>query len=299
MPIPVPTLDDRTFEQLVAEGRSLIPRYSREWTNHNLSDPGIALLELFAYLTETTNFQLDQIPDASIAQFLQLIGICRQRTAGQSEAIDQTIERALNAIAQVTRAVTAADFDILARQVAEEAGTRLARTALTSYRDVACAPLDDSEEAPLSALLIVVPDDPVNPVPRPTQELTDTIFRRLLSHRLLTTRFHVIGPEYVVINVELALVRKPGSRLTPRDVERAIRDYLHPLQGGPDRQGWPFGRPVYYSEMFQQLESLPQVDHVETLTLSTSRPGELHEEGVHIPAQALIAVQVVRIDVTD
>jgi hypothetical protein len=299
MPISVPTLDDRTFEQLVAEGRSLIPRYSREWTNHNPSDPGIALLELFAYLTETTNFQLDQIPDASIARFLQLIGICRQRTAGQSEAIDQTIERALNAVAQVTRAVTAVDFDILARQAAEEAGTRLARTALTSYRDVACAPLDGSEEAPLAALLIVVPDDPVNPTPRPTQELTDAIFRRLLAHRLLTTRFHVIGPEYVEINIELALVRKPGSHLTPRDMERTIRDFLHPLQGGLDRQGWPFGRPVYYSEMFQQLESLPQVDHVETLALSTRRPGALSAEGVHIPAQALVVVQVVRIDVTD
>jgi hypothetical protein len=295
----VPSLDDRTFEQLVAEGRSLIPRYSREWTNHNLSDPGIALLELFAYLTETVNFQLDQIPDASLARFLQLLDICRQQTAGQPEAIDQTLEQALNALAQVTRAVTSADFDMLARQVAMEAGTRLARTALTSYRDVACAPLDSLAEAPLAALLIVVPDDPVNPTPRPTQALTDTIFHRLLSHRLLATRFHVIGPTYVAIDIELTLVRKSASRLSPRDVESAIRAFLHPLQGGPDRQGWPFGRPVYYSELFQQLGSLPQVDHVESLTLSTSPPGEISDEGVHLPAQALVFAQSMRIDVTD
>jgi hypothetical protein len=299
MPIPVPTLDDRTFEQLVTEGRSLIPRYSKEWTNHNPSDPGITLLELLAYLTETTNFQLDQIPDASIARFLELVDICRQSTAGQPEAIDQTLERALNTIGQVNRAVTAADFDVLARQAASVAGTPLARTALTSYRDVACAPPDHPEQAPLATLLIVVPDEPVNSTPMPALELTDAIFRRLTSHRLLTTRVHVIGPEYVEVDVALALVRKPGSHLTPSDVERAIRSFLHPLQGGPDRQGWPFGRPVYYSEMFQQLESLPQVDHVETLTLSTRPPGELTEEGVKIPGQALIFVREVRVQVAD
>ena len=45
MPLPIPVLDDRTFDQLVAEGRSLIPRYTRVWTNHNVSDSGITLLE--------------------------------------------------------------------------------------------------------------------------------------------------------------------------------------------------------------------------------------------------------------
>jgi hypothetical protein len=299
MPIPVPTLDDRTFEQLVTEGRSLIPRYSKEWTNHNPSDPGITLLELLAYLTETTNFQLDQIPDASIARFLELVDICRQSTAGQLEAIDQTLERALNTIGQVTRAVTAADFDVLARQAAAAAGTPLARTALTSSRDVACAPPDHPEQAPLATLLIVVPDEAVNSTPTPALALTDAIFRRLTSHRLLTTRFHVIGPEYVEVEVELALVRKPGSNLTPRDVEQAVRGFLHALRGGPDRRGWPFGRPVYYSEMFQQLESLPQVDHVEKLTLSTRPPGELTAEGVKIPGEALVFVREVRVQVAD
>jgi hypothetical protein len=299
MPIPVPILDDRTFEQLVTEGRSLIPRYSKEWTNHNPSDPGITLLELLAYLTETTNFQLDQVPDASIARFLQLLDVCRHSMAGQPEAIDQTLERALNTIAQVTRAVTAADFDVLTRQAAEDEGTPLARTALTSYWDVACAPPDHPEQAPLAALLIVVPDEPVNPTPRPTLELTDKIFCSLTAHRLLTTRFHVIGPEYVEVNVEIALVRKPESRLASGDVERTVRNFLHPLRGGPDGQGWPFGRPVYYSEMFQQLESLPQVDHVETLTLRTRPPGKLTEDGVEIPGEGLVFAGQVQVRVTD
>ena len=47
-----PILDDRTYEQLRDELVRRIPVYTPEWTDHNESDPGIALLELFAYLGE-------------------------------------------------------------------------------------------------------------------------------------------------------------------------------------------------------------------------------------------------------
>src|SRR5690349_4133941 len=52
MPLPLPNLDDRSYTDLVEEARRLIPTYAPEWTNHNPSDPGIMLIELFAYLTE-------------------------------------------------------------------------------------------------------------------------------------------------------------------------------------------------------------------------------------------------------
>jgi hypothetical protein len=299
MPLPVPHLDDRRFEQLVTEGRSLIPHYSREWTNHNPSDPGMTLLELFAWLTEAAFYQLNQIPDTSIEHFLRLIAVCRERVAGQPEAIDQTLARALESIARVNRTVTAADFEVLAQALGEQAGTRLGRTALTLYRDTACAPPDHPEAAPLAALIIVVPDEPDKPTPSPTTALTDTIYHGLTRHRLLTTRLHVVGPEYVGVKVEVTLVRKPGSGLTPSEVAQAIRDFLHPLRGGPEGRGWPFGRTVYYSEMFQRLERMPKVDHVTILRLS--RPGgpTAEGEGVAIPPQALVFAAEVTVTVRD
>src|SRR5207253_6562929 len=69
MPLPIPHLDDRTFDDLVAEGRSLIPRYSATWTNFNVSDPGITLMELLAYLVESAIFELDQVPPETIVRF--------------------------------------------------------------------------------------------------------------------------------------------------------------------------------------------------------------------------------------
>ena len=52
MPIQLPNLDNRQFTDLMEEALALIPTYAPEWTNHNPADPGITLLELFAYLTE-------------------------------------------------------------------------------------------------------------------------------------------------------------------------------------------------------------------------------------------------------
>ena len=52
--IPTPRLDDRTFKDLVDEAIRLIPQYCPDWTNFNPTDPGITLIELFAWLTEMT-----------------------------------------------------------------------------------------------------------------------------------------------------------------------------------------------------------------------------------------------------
>ena len=52
MALQAPNLDDRTFQDLVREARAMIPRYCPEWTDHNLSDPGITLIELFAWMVE-------------------------------------------------------------------------------------------------------------------------------------------------------------------------------------------------------------------------------------------------------
>ena len=74
MSLPIPSLDDRRFQDFVDEAKRLIPRYCPEWTDHNVSDPGITLLELFAWLTEQYIFRLNQVPDKNMLTFLNLIG---------------------------------------------------------------------------------------------------------------------------------------------------------------------------------------------------------------------------------
>lgn len=88
MPLQAPNLDDRRFADIVREARTLIPRYAPEWTDHNESDPGITLLELFAWLTEMMLFRLNQVPDLNYIKFLQLLGI--ELTPAQAARADLT-----------------------------------------------------------------------------------------------------------------------------------------------------------------------------------------------------------------
>ena len=84
-----PILDDRTYEQLREELVERIPVYTPEWTNHNESDPGIALLELFAYLGESLLYRFNQIPDTTKIEFLRLLGVA-PRTARPAQALVAT-----------------------------------------------------------------------------------------------------------------------------------------------------------------------------------------------------------------
>ncbi|MFN8075931.1 MAG: putative baseplate assembly protein [Kineosporiaceae bacterium] len=75
MTLPAPTLDDRRFQDLVDEAKRLIPRYCPQWTDHNVSDPGVAILELMAWMTEQTLYRLNRVPDRLYVKFLELVGI--------------------------------------------------------------------------------------------------------------------------------------------------------------------------------------------------------------------------------
>lgn len=73
--LPSSQLDDRNFNDLVEECLLRIPRYCPEWTDHNVSDPGITLVELFAWLTDQMLMRFNQIPRKNYVAFLELLGI--------------------------------------------------------------------------------------------------------------------------------------------------------------------------------------------------------------------------------
>ena len=73
--IPKINLDDRTFDDIFNDALRLIPRYCPEWTNHNTSDPGITLLELFSWMTEMTIYRLNKVPDKTYLSLLELMGL--------------------------------------------------------------------------------------------------------------------------------------------------------------------------------------------------------------------------------
>jgi predicted phage baseplate assembly protein len=69
-----PTVDPRSFQDLVDEAKRRIPQYCPEWTDHNVSDPGVMLVELFAWMVHLLTYRLNQVPDRDLRQLLELIG---------------------------------------------------------------------------------------------------------------------------------------------------------------------------------------------------------------------------------
>lgn len=86
MTLPAPNLDSRSFDDLVREARDRIPRFTPEWTNFNDSDPGMTLVKLHAWMTETILYELNRVPDLNYVKFLDLVGIApRPATAARTQ----------------------------------------------------------------------------------------------------------------------------------------------------------------------------------------------------------------------
>src|SRR5690349_2548131 len=130
MSVALTNLDDRRWADLVEEGRALIPFYSPGWTDHNVHDPGITLLELFAWLAEMDIFRLNRIPESHLRKFLALIGMHPNPPVAALAALnlgakaDEVLELprsvefdAVDAFGQLTRFRSLADLKVIASQI--------------------------------------------------------------------------------------------------------------------------------------------------------------------------------------
>src|SRR6187431_1370851 len=75
MAIAAPHLDDRRFQDLVDDAKRLVMDRCPTWTDHNVSDPGVTLIETFAFMTDQMLYRLNRVPDRLYVKFLELIGI--------------------------------------------------------------------------------------------------------------------------------------------------------------------------------------------------------------------------------
>ena len=75
MTLPVPNLDDRRFQDFVDDAKRMVQRRCPEWTDHNVSDPGVTLIEAFAAMADQIVYRLNRVPDLHYLKFLELIGV--------------------------------------------------------------------------------------------------------------------------------------------------------------------------------------------------------------------------------
>jgi hypothetical protein len=93
MPLQAPNLDDRRYQQLLDDSLARVPIHTPEWTNFNQSDPGVTIVQLFAFLTETLIYRANQIPDRNRIKFLQLLGVPLQPSSSAQGIVTFTNAR--------------------------------------------------------------------------------------------------------------------------------------------------------------------------------------------------------------
>jgi len=162
------------------------------------------------------------------------------------------------------RAVTAEDFAILARQtpgVPVHTAYALAQRALAADH----VTLEARDGA---VTVVVLPANANQETPQPSEAQLDAVCAHLNQRRLITTELYVTGPRYLPID-SLALTvraqRNADLQAVSDGIYTQLLAYFHPLHGGEDGTGWPFGEDVYLGNVYERLLQVSGVKRVVNL----------------------------------
>lgn len=189
------------------------------------------------------------------------------------ETLDDAKRRAPAAVRSRCRAVTTDDFEHFAKQAANVARARALPLFHPSYPGV---------QVPGVVTVVVVPDSD-DPRPVPSEGTLRTVCAYLDQRRLLTSEVYVVPPTYQQVTIAVEVTARDSADLAEvkRGVEASLLSYFHPLRGGEEGAGWPFGGTVYFSRVFHRVFSVPGVDAIDRLTITVD--GEQAPECRDVP----------------
>lgn len=178
----------------------------------------------------------------------------------EEETLDQAKQRAPAAIRARCRAVTSDDFEFFATQAANITRAKALPLRHPDFPGVA---------VPGVVTVVVVPDS-ADPEPRPSEGTLRTVCAYLDQRRLLTTEVYVAPPTYQEVSVRADVVADDGADLAvvQREVDQTLLTYFHPLRGGEDGLGWPFGGTISFSRTFQRVFSVAGVSSVSRVVIT-------------------------------
>lgn len=255
MPLNLPDLDDRSFEELTAEMRARIPASAPEWTDHNPSDPGITLLELFAYFGDALLYRLNRVSAENRWAFVRLLE-GPGWTRPDDDDLESALRQAVLGTRETTRATTPGDVELLSLG----ADPSVARAVAVPGRDLSTG---NPSPKPGHVSVIVLPESRAR-APMPNDGLLERVSSHIHERRLLGTRLHVVAPRYVPLRVHLRMVTLPGvdRGRVAADVSERLAEHFHPLRGGDEGTGWPLGGDAPVSDLYRIAEAVPGVDYV-------------------------------------
>lgn len=206
-----------------------------------------------AKLIKTLLGSIDGVDADKIGNLLPAVG------GREEETLDQAKLRAPRAIRSRGRAVTAQDFE----QLAIESGpVRRAKALALTH------PAFPGVKVPGVVSVIVVPDGTA-PKPTPSEGTLRVVCACLDKARLITTELYILPPTYRLVKVTTDVTADDRADLAEvkTDIQQALLQYFHPLTGGEDGQGWPFGGDIFYSRVYGRA-TVDGVQSIERLVIS-------------------------------
>jgi predicted phage baseplate assembly protein len=203
------------------------------------------------------------------------------------ERLHEAERRARLSLRARERAVTPEDFELLAGQAGNVRRARALPLAHPQFPGV---------RVPGAITVVVVPESD-SAAPSPSDALLRTVCEYLDARRLLTTEVFVVAPRYLALEVQAqVVVADDADRGAVKEkVEAALSEFLHPLKGGDERDGWPFGGALRYSKIVQRAF----VDGVESvLSLRLTLEGAAQPECRDVPIEANALLNLTGLEVT-
>jgi len=158
------------------------------------------------------------------------------------------------------------------------------------YTDVFGTPCYPSvRDIPGVVTVIIVPESE-EAKPMPSEGMMKTVCEHLNKHRLLTSEVYVIPAQYVKIKVEAEVIVGPeaDSMATKKELLENLNKFFHPLKGGLDNKGWPFGGDIYYSDVYKVILGTKGVERVETVEIYKDDKKQDTCKNVGIPRNRLL-----------
>lgn len=202
----------------------------------------------------------------------------------EAETLEEAKLRAQRELGAPTRAVTAEDYEAIARGTP---GLRVARVkAIPLYRPG----MKDypREKAPAQMTVVVVPYSERDR-PEASPGFLETVRRHLEAHRLLTTELHVISAAYIRVTVHAVVVVETSRKEDSAAIAAVLKRLLRPMGHG-DGDGWRFGRSVHKGDIYGAISRLKGVVYVQDLWIDAEGPSIRKDGGgdIHLPPNGLV-----------
>jgi predicted phage baseplate assembly protein len=183
------------------------------------------------------------------------------------ETIEEAQTRARNDLKTPFKAVSSSEYECIAKLTP---GLRVARAKA----------IPSSEPGSNTVKLVVVPFS-LSKLPTSSNGFLRTVAKHLDKHRLITTKVIVVGPRYIGVSVTVSLTIEDDidAHVVKGGIRKALDDFLTPISDAlpqltticnTQNGGWPFGKAVYKSEIYAQIDAVPGVDNITNLSLSVS-----------------------------